>query len=224
MRLPLPLAELLTAGGSVFIKGKRWPLRITHGVLLHCEAETGLDMLNSFSIVQASSGTLLVLLSACLARAGATFTREEVGALITVRSLPIVRRELLKAWSGSMPEKGNDPAVGDREEKLTHLKAWAFARLELGLSDAEWLDTTPRQVQELSDVRLRKMQWWELLNGINTAASVNHSFCRPDKPQKAETYMIHPLEDGGKPKGLGQQIINQFMKLKGTKVVRQKGR
>lgn len=221
MVVPHRIAELLTAPGSIAIDGKRWPLLITHGVLLHCERETGLDMLNSFRIVQANSGTLLALLWASLARAGTEYSTRDLGAFLTLGNVGIVRRQLIRAWIGSMPERRPAPEEGGEREKLTHMKAWAFARMELGLSDEEWLDSTPRQIQALSDVRLRRMQWEEMMIGILGAETVNHSACRPEKPRTVESFMIHPIESDGKQssKGLGQHIINQFIKLRGTKIV-----
>jgi hypothetical protein len=221
---PRNIAELLTAAGSISIEGRRWPLLITHSVLLYCERETGLDMLNSFRIVQATSGALRALLWGSLQRAGAEYSPADLGALFTLRSAAIVRKQLMRAWAGSMPERRSQES-GDRsqEKKLTYLSAWAFARMELGLSDAEWLDSTPRQVQELSDVRLRRMQWEEMMMGILAAETVNHSFCKPEKARSAKSFMIHPFDGSERQGGLGENILGAFMKTKGTKVVGYKG-
>lgn len=221
MILPKSVAELLTAPAEISIQGRRWPLLITHGVLLHCERETGLDMLNSFRIGQATSGALLALLWLSLARAGAEYDQRDLGALVTLRNVSTVRRQLIRAWIGSMPARRNGESSPDGD-KLSHLKAWAFARMELGLSDEEWLDTTPRQVQELSDVRLRRMQWEEMMFGILGAETVNHSFCRPEKARTPQSFMIHPYDKSGRdavPHDPGVYLMNQFLRVKGTKIV-----
>jgi hypothetical protein len=217
------IAELLTAPASIAIDGQRWPLLITHGVLLHAERETGLDMLNSFRIVQANSAALRALLWASLARAGAAYSPRDLGAFLTLRNIGIVRRQLIRAWVSSMPERrSQEPEAGSQEKKVTHLAAWAFARWELGLSDAEWLDATPRQIQALSDVRLRRMQWEEMMVGILGAETVNHSFCRPEKARTPQSFMIHPYDDAAAdeaPRDPGAYLLNQFLKVKGTKIV-----
>lgn len=218
------LAAALTAPVEIAIRERRWPLLVTNGVLLDCERMTGVDMLNSFRIDQAASAVLLPLFWLLLARAGAEYSSPaEVGDLITLRSLFVIRRRVLRAWVASMPERRRSREAGvGSPEKQTHIGAWAFARMELGLSTEEWLDATPRMIQELADVRLRRMQWQEMMNGINTSETVNHSFCRPEKARTAESFMIHPLEDGEQEAAVrdpGTYLLNQFLKVKGTKIV-----
>lgn len=222
---------MLTAG-SISIEGRRWPLAITHGVLLTCERETGLDVLNSFRIVQAPSSVLLALLWATLAAAGAQYSRRALGALFTLRNLQTVRRALLKAWVESMPEWRPGPPGAKDDDPFTYLRAVSFARLELGLSYEEWLDATPRQIQALSDIRLRHMQWQELMFGNLGSELVNHSFCKPETPRTPQSFMIHPFDAAdlagpSKTAGRlnsGEHILGLFLKQRGTKVVGYKGR
>jgi hypothetical protein len=68
-----------------------------------------------------------------------------------------------------------------------------MARIDLGLSDDEWLDMTPRQFAALRIRQMQKMQREELLVGILASSTVNSGFCRPDKPVSPESFMLHPF-------------------------------
>lgn len=68
-----------------------------------------------------------------------------------------------------------------------------MARIDLGLSDDEWLDMTPRQFAALRIRHIQKMQREELLVGIMASTSANFSFCRPDRPISPESFMLHPF-------------------------------
>lgn len=68
-----------------------------------------------------------------------------------------------------------------------------MARIDLGLSDDEWLDMTPRQFAALRIRHMQKMQREELLVGILASSTVNSGFCPQDKPVRAESFMLHPF-------------------------------
>jgi hypothetical protein len=62
------------------------------------------------------------------------------------------------------------------------------------LSDAEWLEMTPRQLYALRKRQMEHMQREELLVGILASTSANFSFCRPETPLTPESFMLHPLK------------------------------
>jgi hypothetical protein len=51
---------------------------------------------------------------------------------------------------------------------------------------------TPRQLQSLRKRKLEAMQREELLVGLICSASVNYSFCHPEKPVPPTYWMLHP--------------------------------
>jgi hypothetical protein len=54
---------------------------------------------------------------------------------------------------------------------------------------------TPRQVHALLKRQVKTWQREELLVGIIASTTANFSFCRPDEPLEAESFMIHKLPD-----------------------------
>jgi hypothetical protein len=66
--------------------------------------------------------------------------------------------------------------------------------LDLHLTDADWLDMTPRMLHALRKKQLEQMQREELLVGILAATSANFSFCRPERPMRPESFMLHPFK------------------------------
>lgn len=70
-----------------------------------------------------------------------------------------------------------------------------MARYDLGLSDEEWLEMTPRQLYAIRKRRIENMQREELLIGIVASTSANYSFCRPDKLISPTAFMLHPLRE-----------------------------
>lgn len=87
------------------------------------------------------------------------------------------------------------------------MEAWAIARIDLGLTDDEWLDMTPRQVHALRRRQEQKMQREELLVGIIASTSANYSFCRPDPPLEPGAFMLHKLPE---PAMTGDEIMRAF--------------
>ena len=51
---------------------------------------------------------------------------------------------------------------------------------------------TPRQVHALLKRQVIAWQREELLVGIIASTTANFSFCRPDEPLEAESFMLHP--------------------------------
>jgi hypothetical protein len=94
------------------LDGKDWPLIVSHNVLIDCEELTGLNVLTGeANLLRPSAKLVRALLYLCLQRAGAKYTLEDVGDLITPQNLVLVQEGLLKAWAASMP----DPEEGEGE-------------------------------------------------------------------------------------------------------------
>jgi hypothetical protein len=192
------LPRAITGGGPLLLGGRRWWLRITYQVLLDCEEATGVDMLAASSEVARPTVRMLrALLTAALHAAGAEWTAREVGKLLTLRNVGRVHEALLAAWAASMPESKREPDAGGQGQGrvMTWLEAWAAARVELGLTDEEWLEMTPRQLHALKEARLEQMQREELLV-CNVAAEVANAGGRwvRDHAVDAEFFMIHKLK------------------------------
>lgn len=100
------IADKLVEKVQIRLDGKDWPIVVTHNVLIDCEELTGLNLLTGeANIVRPSAKLVRALLFLCLRRAGANYTLEEVGDLITPHNLVLVQEGLLKAWTASMPEE-----------------------------------------------------------------------------------------------------------------------
>ena len=54
---------------------------------------------------------------------------------------------------------------------------------------------TPRQVHALLKRQVKTWQREELLVGILASTTANFSFCRPDEPLEAESFMLHKLPE-----------------------------
>src|SRR5258708_2698331 len=102
---PRKIADKLIEKVEEKLDGKKWPLLVDHNVLIECEELTGLNVLTGEANLLRPSGKLVrALLYLCLKRAGAEYSLEQVGLLITPQNLVLVQEGLLKAWAASMPE------------------------------------------------------------------------------------------------------------------------
>lgn len=99
------IAEKLIEKVELKLDGKKWPLLVDHNVLIECEDLTGLNLLTGeANITRPSAKLVRALLFLCLKRAGAEYTLEQVGKLITPHNLVKVQEGLLNAWAASMPD------------------------------------------------------------------------------------------------------------------------
>jgi hypothetical protein len=99
------ITDRLVQKVQIRLDGKDWPLVITHNVLIECEELTGLNVLaGEANLLKPSAKLVRALLFVALQRAGAKYTLEEVGDLITPQNLLLVQEGILKAWAASMPE------------------------------------------------------------------------------------------------------------------------
>jgi hypothetical protein len=111
---PRKIADKLVKKVQVHLDGKDWPIVVTHNVLIECEELTGLNLLTGdANLLRPSAKLVRALLYVCLQRAGAPYTLDEVGDLITPMNLAMVQEGLLNAWAASMPE----PAEEERPMK-----------------------------------------------------------------------------------------------------------
>lgn len=69
---------------------------------------------------------------------------------------------------------------------------------------------TPRQVYALRLRQEQKMQREELLVGILASTFANFSFCRPDRPIKPESFMLHPFPAEPEKPVTGEDIMRAF--------------
>lgn len=104
---------------EVNLDGKAWPVVITHNVLIECEELTGLNVLaGEVNLLKPSAKLVRALLFLALKRAGARYTLEEVGDLITPHNIVSIQEAILTAWAASMPEPEKEsgdptPAAGE---------------------------------------------------------------------------------------------------------------
>lgn len=99
------IADKLIEKVEIRLDGKTWPLLVDHNVLIECEELTGLNMLTGEAgMLRPSAKAVRALLYLCLKRAGADYTLQKVGKLITPHNIVKVTEGLLSAWAASMPE------------------------------------------------------------------------------------------------------------------------
>lgn len=99
------IADKLIQKVQVRLDGKDWLIVVSHNVLIECEELTGLNVLTGeANMLRPSAKLVRALLFLCLQRAGAKYTLEQVGDLITPQNIVMVQEGLLNAWAASMPE------------------------------------------------------------------------------------------------------------------------
>ena len=163
-----------------------------------------------------SARMIRALLTAALECAGSAATADQVGRAIS-RDLATAAAIVRAAWVASMsdPKPKSAGATSDGA-KLTWMRAWAIARQELGLSDDEWLDMTPRQFHSLEEVLIEQMQRQEWGVALIRAAIQNFSMYPPKKPAMLNDFMIHRLPDAPDIEApvTGEYIMAQMANLK----------
>lgn len=209
----MTIAHRLTKPVEIPLQGKRWRILFTHRVLLDIEELTGQPAMR-VNLAQPSAKLLRACLFAALREAGAGISLADAGALLRPGAAARIRAALIEAWRASMPEpepeEAGEPAR-DREP-LAAVDAWAEAHFDLHLSDEEWLGMTPRMLRALSKRRLEFMRWKELMMGIATAHTVNHSFRAPKQWSTPRSYMPHPWPEveQERPPVTGETLIAVF--------------
>lgn len=150
----------------------------------------------SFNMGTANVSTLRGLLAAAIQRTVEGCTLESAGLLMSSpRAFRRVREVMLEAWVASMPEPEKASGNSDGKPKAfasTWIKAWGEAKENLTLSSDEWLDMTPRMVQELSRNRLESIRYKELFASNLVSNLVMFSARGPKQPFKPDHFMFHP--------------------------------
>lgn len=187
------LAQRLTTPVSVELAGRPWALLFTNEALLRSQELTGVDMLQPLRMGAITARVLAAMLWCAMGSPDAP-TLRELGPHIRPRSLPMLRDAVRDAWVAAMPEpkRRSQEGAPPEEGPLTWPRAWARARYELSLTDAEWLGMTPRLVHELYRVRGQRIRRENLLIGKLGAAIVN---ARVKKPITAEQFLGVSLDD-----------------------------
>ena len=194
----MTLAERLTKKVELSLGGGKWRLIYTHAVLLDIEDLTGVDVLGGrlqFSnpqahVVRAMTWTLL-------RRAGFLGTLKDLGVFLGPVTMGMVRQSLFRAWEACMPDPKPESESEDEEhagEKAEYswIEAWSTARVDLGLKDREWLDSTPRMIRALRERKKEQAQHQELMAGVVASTVANFSAHPPRNPLAAEDFMLHP--------------------------------
>lgn len=97
------------------------------------------------------------------------------------------------------------------------MNLWSVAVYDLGLEADAFYSLTPRQFHALQERNREERVHAELLNGINTASIVNHSFCAPKKPYAPRLYMPSMQDDkAAEPKRKRVPLNKQFGVLFGA--------
>jgi hypothetical protein len=100
------VSEKLTKKVMVRLDDKEWPIVITHNVLIDCEELTGLNVLTGeVNLLKPSAKLVRALLYLALKGAGAKYSIEQIGDLITPKNLSTIQEALLNAWAASMPDE-----------------------------------------------------------------------------------------------------------------------
>jgi hypothetical protein len=225
------LTRWLTKRVEFPIGGRKWPLVFTYRALLEAEESTGVDMLTA-NLTYPSAAITRGLIHAALHCAGAGYSIQDVGKAVQHLGTEQSQALLISAWVASMADPRDrdrdiepDPAEDEIEKRVKAnaqtytpppewADIWASARsADLGLTDDEWLDMTPRQFYKLQQLYLARMRREELMTGILAATIENFSMCAPKKPVKPEMFMLHPFPPPP-PVPIADQIMNEMAKMK----------
>jgi hypothetical protein len=159
------ISARLTRPVRLTLAGTEWLIVITHDVLLGLEEMTGTDVLaGAVDPWRLSAISLRALLYLVLRGSGSILPLKQAGSLINPRDIQRIQAALREAWLAAMPD-----ATGSKEsdgKRLTWPMAYATARIDLGLSEAEWLGMTPVVLQALFKRRLDAMRREEILHGM----------------------------------------------------------
>ena len=211
----MSLALRFTRPVELAARGRKWRLLFTHGALLDIEELSGLPAME-VNLAKFSAKLLRAVLFAALRGAGEVITIEEAGTMLRPGDTARVRSLLIEAWKASMPVHDHElprQSPNSESQQLTILDAWAEARYDLHLSDDEWQNMTPRMLQALSRRRLRSMRWRELMNAVQCAHTVNHSFRAPQTPSLPNDYMLHDWPDPVAPPVTGETVMKALRGL-----------
>jgi len=198
----MSLSDQLIERVTINLAGHEWRLVITYGALLDCEEVTGIDMLTGVeAFVNPSTRSVRALLWAVLRRQALGMTLEAAGNLIGPGEIEAVQEALTRAYVASLPppEKPRKGKSGERSSSNKPPMGWietrAAAKVEIRLSDSEFLDMTPLEFHAMREVYVKNMRHWELVAGMITAAVKNHSMNPPKRMVQASEFVLHRMEE-----------------------------
>jgi hypothetical protein len=189
------ITRLLTRRVEVRLGGERWPLLFTHRVLLDIEDRLGVSILNGeLDIVRLSAKGLRTILFVALSSSGATYSPEEIGNRVGLHGIAVARQSVIEAWVAAMPVK--DEVVGDKDhaevKARTWMEVWGNNRQYLHLTNAEWLDMTPRMCQSLDRARREEFRRWDLMASRISSTVANYAGKQSAKPVPGDAFMLDP--------------------------------
>lgn len=221
------VVDRLIESAPITLGLREWHLIVTYGVLLDAQEATGVPMLSSVeAFVQPSARALRGLLWALLKREDASISVKAVGQLVDLQSIGTIRHAIALAFNASMPDPPKQPAKGKKEKAkkpqppMTWLETRSAARMELGLTDEEWLAETPRTFHALREVSVHRMRREELLIGQVCEVICNFSgrLKDPKKPVRARDFIMHRLpedEEHERPREEFGDVLLQHCELLG---------
>lgn len=181
--MPGNVAEYLIRNVQLRLGNESWRILFTHRVLIQADAK-------SFPL---EAAPVRRLLWHALRSAGMNLSEKDAGALLA-RDFPRIHRVLLDAWTAAMPAP-EAVAAEEPGDPIDWMEAWSIAKIDLKLTDSEWLDMTPRQIHVLSRAHFRGMQREEYLAGTIAAAAANFGGRGPKDPFSARDFMVHPYDE-----------------------------
>jgi hypothetical protein len=100
---------------SITLNGNDYVMEYDFNAICTAEELTGINMFGSFDFQRLSTVSFRAMLFATLLHNHPDMTLEQVGPLITAKSLPEITIKMVEAWHGSRPEvveeaKGNAEA------------------------------------------------------------------------------------------------------------------
>lgn len=160
------ISARLTPAVRLKFAGAEWRIVVTHDVLLGLEEMTGADVLGGgIDPWCLSAADMRALLYLTLRGAGSSLSILQVSGFLLPHEISVVHAAIRGAWMAAMPE-----AAPSRKEsagkKLTWPEAYASARVDLGLTEDEWLGMTPRVLQALFKRRAEAMKREAILHGM----------------------------------------------------------
>lgn len=204
------LAYRLTRAVLLRLKKEDWPILFTHAALLDIEEQSGCDvMAGEFNIYRPRADWVRVALWAALKQAGAGLGLAEAGALIRPQNGDRVHLALMDGWRASMAQPEEDAEGSGKPKLRTWIEAWAIGRGRLKLSDQEWLDMTPRMLQEISRVELEQTRQQEAMFSRLTASVINWSARPPTTAVDQDAFMLHPYKK--QPSGEPPMITGEYL-------------
>lgn len=193
-------------------------------MLLECEALTGVDMLKSaHNIIMPSAATMRALLWSAMSRDGCKWSPVEIGAKLRSPKIASQAQEAIRqAFKVSMPEPDEKKSKKNEDEDSrytastsstpqipTWIETWAAARIELSLTDVEFLSMTPKMLYYLRRSSIHEKQWLEVQVSRIIAYNINFSACHPKEPVKPDVFMIHRFDNTeSTDQDLGTSIMN----------------